>query len=237
MRTAVTAMRVLCRFLEESGYCTDLARAVPRQVSRRVRSVDVLPAGDVDALTNSTNMATAAGRRDKAMLLLAARTGLRPVDIAGLRLQDIDWAQGQITLTQHKTGALLTLPLLADVGEAIADYLLHGRPDGVDDEHVFLRSQAPHVGLSPSSGLYWVTAAAFARTATSPRNGKGQGFRVLRASFATRMLEGDTSLPVIAGALGHRGIESAKHYLAADDRHMRDCCLDFTGIEPRGARP
>ena len=237
MRTVVTAVRVLCRFLEESGCCTGLARAVPRQVSRRVRSVDVLPAGDVVELTNSTNMATSQGRRDKAMLLLAARTGLRPVDIAGLRLQDIVWTQGQITLTQHKTGVLLTLPLLADVGEAIADYLLHGRPGGVADEHVFLRSHAPYVGLSPSSGLYWVSAAAFARTATSPRNGKGQGFRVLRASFATRMLEDGRGLPVISGALGHRGIDSAKHYLAADDRHLRDCCLDFTGIEPTGARP
>ena len=237
MRTVLSAVRVLCRFLEETGCCTGLARAVPGQVSRRVRSVDVLPAGDVDALTNSTNMATPRGRRDKAMLLLAARTGLRPVDIAGLRLQDIDWAQGQITLTQHKTGAMLTLPLLADVGDAIADYLLHGRPGGGADEHVFLRSQAPYVGLAPSSDLYWVTAAAFARTATSPRNGKGRGFRVLRASFATRMLEDGTGLPVISGALGHRGIESAKHYLAADKRRMRECCLDFAGIEPRGARP
>lgn len=237
MRTAVTAVRVLCRFLEESGCCTGLARAVPRQVSRRVRSVDVLTSADVDELTNSPDMARPTGRRDKAMLLLAARTGLRPVDIAGLRLHDIDWAQGQITLTQHKTGAVLTLPLLADVGEAIADYLLHGRPGGVADEPVFLRSQAPYVGLSPSSGLYYVTAGAFARTETSPRNGKGQGFRVLRASFATRMLEDGTSLPVISGALGHRGIDSAKHYLAADERHLRDCCLDFAGIEPRGARP
>jgi integrase len=237
MRTAVSAVRVLCRFLEESGHCTGLARAVPRQVSRRVRFVDVLPAADVDKLTKSTNTATVAGRRDKAMLLLAARTGLRPVDIAALRLQDIDWAHGQITLTQHKTGALLRLPLLADAGDAIADYLLHGRPGGVADEHVFLRSQAPYVGLSLSSGLYNVAAGAFARTETSPRNGKGRGFRVLRASFATRMLEGDTSLPVISGALGHRGITSAKHYLAADERHMRDCCLDFAGIEPGGARP
>jgi hypothetical protein len=56
MRTVVTGVRVLCRFLEESGRCTGLARAVPRQVSRRVRFVDVLPAADVDALTNSTNL-------------------------------------------------------------------------------------------------------------------------------------------------------------------------------------
>lgn len=237
MRTAVTALRVLCRYLEDSGCCTGLVRAVPRQLSKRVRSVEVLPAERIEALADSPDVTTPAGRRDRALLLLAARTGLRPVDMVGLRLSDIDWRQGQITLVQHKTGTVLRLPLLADVGEAIADYLLHGRPAGVADEHVFLRSQAPYVGLSPSHSLYHVAAGAFARTETVPRNGMGHGFRVFRASFATRMLEGGTPLPVISGALGHRGIDSAKHYLATDERRMRECCLDFAGIEPRAARP
>lgn len=235
MRTVLTAVRVLCRFLEETGCPAGLDRAVPRQVSRRVRPVNVLPASGIDDLTNSPDMATSTGRRDKAVLLLAARTGLRPIDIVNLRLQDIDWTRGQITLTQHKTGTVLRLPLLADVGEAIADYLLHGRPGGIADDHVFLRSQAPHVGLSTSSCFYNVTAGAFARTDTIVQHGRGRGFRVLRASFATRMLEDGTSLPVISAALGHRGIDSAKHYLAAGERRMRDCCLDFAGIEPREA--
>ena len=74
-------------------------------------------------------------------------------------------------------------------------------------------------------------APAFARTRIPAQGGAGRGFRVLRASLATRMLEGDTALPVISGALGHRGIDSAKHYLAADEERTRACCLDFTGIE------
>jgi hypothetical protein len=60
----------------------------------------------------------------------------------------------------------------------------------------------------------------------------GRGLRVLRASMATRMLERDTPLAVISGSLGHRGTGSARHYLAADERRMRECCLDFVGIEP-----
>jgi site-specific recombinase XerD len=59
---------------------------------------------------------------------------------------------------------------------------------------------------------------------------------VLRASLATRMLEDGTVLPVISQALGHRSIDSAKHYLAGDEQRMRQCCLDFAGIAPRGAR-
>jgi integrase len=236
MRTVLSAVRVLCHFLEDTGGCSGLVRAVPRIVSRRVRRVLVLSAEEIEMLVDSPDPGKVTGRRDRAMLLLGARTGLRPVDIVALRLRDIDWRDGQITLVQHKTGALLVLPLLADVGEAIADYLLHDRPAGADDEHVFLRAQAPHVALAPSNGLHNVSSRAFGRTGIVSRPETGHGFRVLRASLATRLLEGDTPLPVISGALGHRGISSAKHYLAADEERMRECCLDFAGIEPRGAR-
>ncbi|WP_449373871.1 tyrosine-type recombinase/integrase [Arthrobacter psychrolactophilus] len=237
MRTVLTSVRVLCHFLEESHDCSGLVRAVPRIVSRRVRHVSVLPVEKVELLTNSPDPGKAVGRRDRAMLLLGARTGLRPVDIIALRLQDIDWRQGQITLVQHKTDVVLTLPLLADVGEAIAGYLLHDRPAGAHDDHVFLRAKAPHVALVPSNGLYDVSARAFTRSGISSQPDQGRGFRVLRSSLATRMLEDGTALPVISGALGHRGISSAKHYLSADEERMRGCCLDFTGIEPRRAMP
>lgn len=233
MRTAVTAVRVLCRFLEHSGHCAGLSRAVPRQVSRRVGSVAALSAERVTELTNAPDPAAPTGRRDRAMLLLAARTGLRPVDIVGLRLDDIDWRQGQITVIQHKTTTSLTLPLLADVGDAIADYVLHDRPAGAAADHVFLRVQAP---FAPLSSVYHVSARAFVRTAKPTDHETGRGFRVLRASLATRMLTEGTLLPVISGALGHRGIESVKHYLSADEERLRECCLDFTGIEPRTAR-
>ena len=170
------------------------------------------------------------------MLLLAARTGLRPVDIAGLCLRDIDWRSGYLTIAQHKTGALLRLPLLADVGDAIADYLLHGRPVDTADDHVFVRTQAPFTGFASGSDLWYVTDKALARARIATPDGAGRGFRVLRTSLATRMLEAGTPLPVIAGALGHRGTGSAKHYLAGDGERMRALCLDFAGIEP-AARP
>lgn len=233
MRTAVTAVRVLCCFLECSGHRAGLSRAVPRQVSRRVGTVAVVPAERIEELTTAPDPAKPSGRRDRAMLLLGARIGLRPVDIVGLRLQDIDWRQGQITIVQRKTSSSLTLPLLADVGDAIADYLLHARPDGAADDHVFLRAQAPFTALS---GAYHVSARAFARTVSTADHETGRGFRVLRASLATRMLTEGTLLPVISGALGHRGIDSVKHYLSADEERLRQCCLDFTGIAPRTAR-
>ncbi|MHB2023139.1 MAG: site-specific integrase [Mycobacteriales bacterium] len=231
MRTALTALRVLCRFLEETDGCVGLSRAVPSTPSRRVRTVSVLPAGSVEQLLSTPDPTTPVGRRNRAILLLAARTGLRPSDIAGLRTSDIDWRQSVITLTQHKTQTRLTLPLLADVGAAIADYLLHGRPPCALDDHVFLRSQAPHVAFR-STDLRHVVDGALADAGIATTRDSGRGMRLLRASLATRMLENDTPLPVISQALGHRGIDSAKHYLAADETGMRQCCLDFAGIEP-----
>ncbi|HVA75430.1 MAG TPA: tyrosine-type recombinase/integrase [Acidimicrobiales bacterium] len=231
MRTVACALRVLCRFLEELGCRAGLSDAVPTMFSRRVRSVQVLPAGGVDQLIDTADRATPAGRRNRAVLLLAARTGLRPVDIAGMRLADVDWRQARITIVQHKTGTVLSLPLLADVGEAIADYLLHARPAGGLDDHLFLRLQAPFTGLV-ADDFYHVAVQAFTRAGIAAPEGMGRGLRVLRASMATRMLEHEVPLAVISGSLGHRGTGSARHYLAADERRMRECCLDFVGIEP-----
>jgi integrase len=236
MRTALTALRVFCRFAEDSAWCAGCSRAVPTVFCRRVRPVSVLPVDDVAALVASSDPGTPVGRRNRAILLLAARTGLRPGDIAALRLSDIDWHQALITVTQRKTATVLTLPLLADVGTAIAEYLLRGRPAGADDDHVFLRCQAPYVALA-SADLHHVAAGAFARTESATQAGTGRGMRVLRASLATRMLENDTPLPVISQVLGHRRIGTATHYLAADEARMRACCLDFAGIAPRAVQP
>ena len=231
MRTVASALRVLCCFLEESGCQAGLSGAVPTMFSSRVRSVQVLPAGGVDQLVDTADRTTPAGCRNRAVLLLAARTGLRPVDITGMRLGDIDWRQARITIVQHKTNRVLALPLLADVGEAIADYLLHARPTGGVDDHLFLRLQAPFTGLA-SHDFYHVAAQAFSRAGIPAPEGMGRGLRVLRASMATRMLEHEVPLAVISGALGHQGTGSARHYLAADERRMQECCLDFAGIEP-----
>ena len=234
MRSALSALRVWCRFVEEDGGRPGLFRAVPSTRVSRVRPVAVITAAEVDRLVATADPATSVGLRDRAILLLAARTGLRPSDITGLRLGDIDWRTARITVTQRKTGEPVVLPLLADVGDAISDYLLSGRPGDARSDRVFVRAKAPHVALA-AKDLHYVASRAFILSGVTASGGPGHGMRVLRASLATRMLESDTALPVISGALGHRGIGSVKHYLSADEQHMRACCLDFAGIAPRQA--
>lgn len=236
MRTVVSAVRVLCRFLEAAGYCRSLSAAVPSIFSRRVTTVGVVTVEQIEQITNAPDQSTGIGRRNRAMLLLAARIGLRPVDIVGLRLADIDWHHSTIALVQHKTGKVLTVPLLADVGDAIATYVLTDRPRDTGEDHVFLRTHAPFTALSSRHDLYDVSSRAFAKAGIPDLgSGTGRGLRTLRSSFASRLLATKTILPVISGALGHADMESAKHYLSTDEYHLRQCCLDFDGIEPRKA--
>jgi integrase len=96
---------------------------------------------------------TPAGKRNYAMLLLTLRTGLRAVDIINLKLGDIQWKRNAIEIVQSKTGTPLVLPLLTDIGNAIADYILNGRLES-KQPYLFLRTQAPYRKLSArASGL------------------------------------------------------------------------------------
>ncbi|MGO2931654.1 tyrosine-type recombinase/integrase [Microbacterium sp.] len=124
-----------------------LARVGPR----RTRALPCFTPEEADRLVSAIETATPRGKRDYAMVRLALSTGLRCCDIVSLRLNQIDWHNDEIRLVQNKTSAPLTLPLSADAGNAIADWLLHGRPDS-DAPEVFVRLYAPFTKLTGPTG-------------------------------------------------------------------------------------
>ena len=147
-----TALRSLLRFWHLQGLISGpLDRAVPRVANRRPGLPRPLEPGQVQALLASCDRETAAGRRDLAMLTLMARMGLRAGEVAGLRLDDIDWRLGSLTV-RGKGNRRDQLPLPADAGEAVAAYLRHGRPATALDRSVFIRVKAPHRGLTSARG-------------------------------------------------------------------------------------
>jgi integrase len=101
-------------------------------------------ATEVMTVEGSIDRSSGVGKRNYAMVLLASRLGLRASDIANLKFSNLDWDNNLITLVMQKTDKTIELPLLADVGNAIIDYLRHGRPQS-DLQHVFLSSRAPYV--------------------------------------------------------------------------------------------
>ena len=151
----------------------------------------------MQALLASCDRGTAAGRRDLAMLTLMARMGLRAGEVAGLRLDDINWRLGEITVA-GKGNRRDQLPLPADAGEAVAAYLRHGRPSTALDRSVFIRIKAPHRGLT-SGGVTQAVAAA------ARRAGLGTIYaHRLRHSAATAILAEGGSLAEIGQVLRHR---------------------------------
>lgn len=158
--------------------------------------------------------------RDAAITLLALSTGLRACDIVGLRLGEIDWRAGTLSVVGRKTGNPLTLPLPSLVAARIADYVLTDRPESGTD-HVFLRRLAPHTRLADHAAVHRVIATTF-RAAGVDRT---VGTSVLRHSAASRLLAAGVPLPTISAVLGHASPESTNVYLSVDEAGLLQCVL------------
>ena len=135
------------------------------------------------------------------MVALAAWTGLRCCDIVALRLEEIDWRHDEIRLVQAKTSRPLVLPLPALAGNAVAEWILHGRPD-CDAPEVFVRLQPPFVRLGNSTGST-LLRRRLARAGIDHVAGDGKSFHALRRTAGTRLIESGAGQPLTAQILGH----------------------------------
>lgn len=201
-RLLATALRSFCRFLFLRGHRpTDLSRAVPTVCKYRNATVPTfLSPEDVDRVLAATDQTTAVGRRDYAILLLLARLGLRAGEVAFLELEDIHWRTGELVI-RGKGRVVEHLPLLADVGDALAQYLRERRSASAS-RRVFLRICAPHVGLAGPSAIGDIVSARLAR-ANVQRSGRGAA-HLFRHGLATKMIRRGASLAEIAQVLRHR---------------------------------
>jgi len=119
---AATALRVFFRFLRAQGWCDDrLADAVPMVPHRPSGLVRHLDPRVLEQLIASLQTTSARDLRDRAIILTIARVGLRPGEVAQLRLEDIDWRNAAIRVRARKTGHGARLPLTSEVGAALAE--------------------------------------------------------------------------------------------------------------------
>jgi len=170
------------------------------------------------------------GKRDYAILLLAARLGLRTSDVCGLKFREIDWEHNRISIIQEKTGEPLDLPLLPEVGEAVIDYIKYGRPVSVLP-YIFLNVNSPYDRLNRST-LHSIVCQYMRRAGITFEKERHHGPHALRHSLAALLLEKKTPLPVISEVLGHRNTESTRYYLRIDINSMKQCMLDVPSVDP-----
>ena len=183
----------------------------------RGRSSSSLPraisSADARALLCSCDRRQALGRRDYAIIITLLRLGLRRSELAGLRLDDIDWRAGELVV-RGKAAREDRLPLPADVGEAIAAYLRRGRPHS-DRREVFLRSKAPYEPIA--SGTVASTVRRACRRAGIPEVGSHR----LRHTAACEMVRANVPLLRIGQVLRHRSLQSTARYARVDVERLR----------------
>jgi len=224
-RSYGSTLRVFFRWAAVQGWMADsLGDAVPRpRQYRHVNLPDVLSQAEVDRILAAVDQSTALGRRDYAILLLAARYGLRPCDIRRLTLDDIDWRGGRIDLRQLKTGRPLVLPLLIDVAHALSTYIRDGRPVS-SDRTIFLRHCAPFEPFAPENNLIENIRGALKRAGLAARPGR-RGMYLFRHTLATRLLAAGRPLKTIADVLGHASTETTYGYARVDLAGLRTVAI------------
>lgn len=221
---AASALRVFFGFLRAQGWCEDrLADVVPMVPHRPSGLVRHLDPRVLEQLIASLETASARDLRDRAIILMIARVGMRPGEVAQLRLEDIDWRNAAIRVRARKTGHGALLPLTSEVGTGVADYLQHGRPD-TDAREVFV--------------LYWLRVGAPISTSIVGRavqraldnagiDAPTRGGNLLRHSLATELLASGAGLPEIADLLGHSCLATTRIYAAVDIGRLREIPLPW----------
>ena len=225
----VSALRVLFRFWREEHIVDDRFEELfdTYKTHKPERIPSYFTANEVMRIEQSVSRNSANGKRNYAMLLLASRLGLRASDIANLQFSDIDWDKNMITLTMQKTKKVIELPLLADVGNAIIDYLRHGRPKS-DSQNVFLSGNAPYV--TATKNMVCAAINGIILRSGVDTSGKHHGPHSLRHSLASAMLNGGSMMPVISESLGHRSTQTTLAYLKIDIRSLQKCALPVPEI-------
>jgi integrase/recombinase XerD len=218
LKNVASALRAFLRYLIAEGRCpAALEGAIPKVASWRLATLPrYLPASDVERIIAACDPSTLTGCRDRAILLLLARLGLRAGDVMRLDLSDIDWQDASLVVS-GKGRREVRLPLPQEVGDAIMAYLEHGRPP-VDVTRVFLRTQAPVRPLADSAVVSGIVARAIRRAGVTARF---RGAHVLRHSAATQMLRQGASLDDIGAVLRHASLESTAHYAKVDVALLR----------------
>jgi integrase/recombinase XerD len=219
IRLLATALRSFFRFLFLCGDLPkDLSAAVPtvRKWGRPCVPSFLSPA-EIERVIAAPSMPTVTDRRDRAILLLLARLGLRAGEIVTLEIDDIHWRSGEIVI-RGKGCVWESLPLPADVGEALARYLQEDR-SFCKGRRVFQRVYAPLVGLTGPAAIGHIVRRALARAGIQ-RSGRGAA-HLLRHGLATHMIRRGATLAEISEVLRHRSLNTTAVYAQVSFEALR----------------
>lgn len=221
----VTALRSLLTFLHVDGVISrSMTGAVPTVPGRRLTGLpkSVTPAV-LEQLYAACDRESRSGSRAFAVLILLARLGLRAGEVARLQLDDINWRAGEIMIVRGKGNRSEALPLPADVGAAVADYLHRWRSEMMNGRAVFVASRAPY-GPMTGNNITKIVADTAKRCGLDPIYAHR-----LRHTAATQMLRNGASLPEVGQVLRHRQTITTAIYAKVDREALRTIAPAWPG--------
>ncbi|MBY5775068.1 tyrosine-type recombinase/integrase [Rhizobium leguminosarum] len=220
-------LRVFLQFCWSAGVTElDLAQAVPMVKNHRLSSLpSFMSADQLGRVLASCDRATVAGRRDFAILLLLSRLGLRASEVALLSLDDIDWHAGLVRV-HGKGGRVAAMPLPQDVGAAIADYIVDGRPTS-GSRIIFHRVETPCTPFSTATPVILIARRALKRAGVTGL--RSHHAHIFRHTFATMAIRSGVSLTELAQVLRHKEPDTTRIYAKLDTEGLRSLARPWLG--------
>jgi len=215
-------LRIFLRYLHREGLVgTDLSVHIDSPRNYRLATLPrAITWDEVGQLLAAVDRRSAVGKRDYALLILLITYGLRAREVAGLTLDDLDWPHERLMIPARKGGHASTYPLSPSVGDALVEYLQHGRVVSTQ-RAVFLRVQAPHTPMTHAA----ISCCVRARLKHAGIAVARPGSHTLRHACATRLLEADFSLKSIGDYIGHSHPKSTDIYTKLDLGALRELAL------------
>ena len=191
-------------------------------VSRHVPVPTVYTPEEVESIIDIAGHSKVCGRRNRAIVLIAARLGLRSCDIANLRFENINEQRQMIEITQLKTGVPLVLPLLPEIRAALNEYFENERPK-IDSDRIFLCATPPFEAIQGHT--IYTLMSKIIEASEIETNGRKRGAHALRSSLATALLNEGNDHRAIQEALGQKSPDAVKSYIKTDVKNLRSYAL------------
>lgn len=224
-----STLRIFFRYAQENGITTkdNSIFVLHDNYNNRCKIPTTYDEDEIRRIIATVERSSGIGKRDYLILLLASEYGWRSSNIVNFRFSHIDWDKNVINFSQHKTGMPIEYPLLSSVGNAIIDYLKHGRPV-TDAEEIIVSAETAKKGKPLSTPTVHSIVAKYMRKANIKNwKSKKHGPHSLRHSMATNMLKKNITMPIISTILGHQNTESTKVYLKVDIEKLKQCPLSM----------
>jgi integrase/recombinase XerD len=222
----LTSLRSFLKYVSFQGYnVKKLIFSIPRIPNWKLSTVPkFLTDKQIKTFLSVFNCKSPSGKRDYAMARCLTDLGLRCCEVSKLKLQDINWHEATIKIARGKIEQEDSLPLPKATGEAISDYLVHGRPKS-NSKFIFVFHGAPYGKGVQTTTVRGAIRRAFHRAGFEPCHGT----HILRHTFATRLLTSGTSLKEIADMLRHKCIDTTMIYTKVDLPHLHCVAMPWFG--------